>query len=226
MRITSAARSCLAGLVLVVLVLPAAVRAAPDPGETAQAVAAELDLQTQLPVLKPELPELRDPPDLPANRLNLNGDIAQLILYAALAVGIGLVLYTLRDRLPSFGRPRLAARRPDAVAQAAAIERMVEAQIEADELAGQGRYAEAMHALLLRSLAEMRRRLQVSFADSLTSREILRVLDLPERGKTSLADIIGRVELVYFGLHDAGREDYAACRASYEGLTAAVAGAA
>jgi hypothetical protein len=136
------------------------------------------------------------------------------------------VLYTLRDRLPSFGTPRLSARRPDAVAQAAAVERMVETQIEADELAGQGRFAEAMHALLLRSLAEMRRRLQVSFADSLTSREILRVLDLPDAGKTSLADIIRRVELVYFGLHGAGREDYAACRSSYEALTLAMAGTA
>ena len=226
MRITSAVRSCLAGLILAALVLPAAVSAAPDPAETAQAVAASLDLQTQLPVAKPEAPELRDAPDLPGKPWKLTGDIAQVILYAALAVGIALVLYTLRDRLPSFGTPRLAARRPDAVAQAAALERMVEAQIEADELAGQGRYAEAMHALLLRSLTEMRRRLQVSFADSLTSREILRVMDLPELGKLALADLIRRVELVYFGLHVAGREDYTACRASYEGLTAAMAGAA
>lgn len=226
MRITSAVRSCLAGLILAVLTLPAVVRAAPDPGETAQAVAASLDLQTQLPVAKPEAPELRDAPDAPGKPWKLTGEVAQVILYAALAVGIALVLYTLRDHLPSLGAPRLAARRPDAVAQAAAVERMVEAQIEADDLAGQGRYAEAMHALLLRSLTEMRRRLQVSFADSLTSREILRVLDLPELGKLALADLIRRVELVYFGLHVAGREDYTACRASYEGLTAAMAGAA
>ena len=203
----------------IALLLPATVQAAPDPAETAHDVGVVLGLQTQLPIDAPEKTERQAPLPTP---WHLSGDVASIVLYAALAIGLGLVLYSIRDRLPTFGTRRLVARRPDAVAEAAAVERMVETQIEADELAGQGRYAEAMHALLLRSLTEMRKRLQFSFADSLTSREILRALDLPEGGRASLGDIIRRVEFVYFGLHPARSEDYAACRTSYETLTSAM----
>jgi hypothetical protein len=211
-----------AAIYTIALLLPATVQAAPDPAETAHDVGLTLGLQTQLPIDAPEKTERQAPLSDPW-RLGLGGgDVATIVLYAALAIGLGLVLYSIRDRLPSFGTRRLVARRPDAVAAAAAVERMAETQIEADELAGQGKYAEAMHALLLRSLTEMRKRVQFSFADSLTSREILRALDLPEGGKTSLGDIIRRVEVVYFGLHPAGREDYTACRSSYETLTSAM----
>jgi hypothetical protein len=211
------------GLLLLAILSPLPAASAQDAAQTAQDVAQRLGLQTQLPLAAPEERELQ----IALPKLwHLNGDLAQIILYAALAVGIGFALYSLRDQLPAFGSRRLTVQRPDAVAQAAAVERMVETQMEADELAGQGNYAEAMHALLLRGLSEMRRRLQVSFADSLTSREVLRVLDLPQTGKTSLADIIRRVEFVYFGLRPAGSEDYAACRSSYEALTMTMQGKA
>ncbi len=52
----------------------------------------------------------------------------------------------------------------------------------ADELAAEGRFVEAMHVLLLQALADMRRRLDEQFADSLTSREILRACQAPGRG--------------------------------------------
>ncbi|WP_413988021.1 hypothetical protein ACMDCR_18530 [Labrys okinawensis] len=217
-------------IILTMLASAAAIPAlaAPDPAVTAQDVTRDLGLQPDLPGNKNEIitPETRaKQAERPRSDIGkfMAGDFVRFLLYGALLAGIVFAIWTMRDRLPALGRRRLVAR--DQAVQAvhdAAVERMVVAQMEADELARQGRIAEAMHALLLRSLIEVRRRLNVSFADSLTSREILKVLSLPEVGKLSLADIIRRVEVVYFGEHPASERDYAACRDSYERLTQAM----
>ncbi|CAM5765897.1 hypothetical protein LMIY3S_01637 [Labrys miyagiensis] len=201
---------------------------APDPVQAAREITRDLDLQPDLPGNKNEVVTPRTEPrqtERPRSRFGdfMLGDFIRFLLYGALAVGIAFAIWTMRDRLPTLGRRRLVARQEGVqAARDATVERMVVAQMEADELARQGRIAEAMHALLLRSLIEVRRRLNVSFADSLTSREILRALSLPELGKLSLADIIRRVEVVYFGEHPASEQDYAACRESYERLTQAM----
>lgn len=213
------------GLLVFVLALapvPSAL-AIPDPSSTAQNVGRDLGLQQDLPdknlVAAPEATQ-----DIfPLQAVNFLGDnFLRILLIVAIAAGIGFALWIVRDRLPILGRRSLVARDAAEATGDASVERMAVAQMEADELARQGRAAEAMHALLLRSLIEVRRRLNVSFADSLTSREVLDVLSLPDIGKTSLADIIQRVELVYFGDHHADDQDYAACRRSYEQLTRAM----
>lgn len=92
----------------------------------------------------------------------------------------------------------------------------------ADELAGQGRYMEAMHLLLLRALTEMRQRIGEHFADSFTSREILRYAKLSDPGRNSLRDIITRVEWCYFGEHPVAVADYTACRESFDRFVVAL----
>jgi hypothetical protein len=101
-----------------------------------------------------------------------------------------------------------------------------ETVLAADDLARQGRFVEAMHALLLRALADIRRRRDQAFAESLTSREILRRVRLSEEGEASLRDIVARVEWSYFGEHPAGPEDYRQCRDSFDRLAAALREAA
>jgi hypothetical protein len=75
-----------------------------------------------------------------------------------------------------------------------------------------------MHILLLNSVEEMRRRLSTPIAASLTSREILARAGLTPTAGAALADIVGRVEISYFGGHVPGAEEYAACRRSFEKL--------
>lgn len=200
--------------------------AAADPAATARAIARDLDLQvapTQ-PQTEPTPEEPEAPPDvswIPSEEL------ARLVLWGAIALGIVLIAWSMRDALPGISRARKIRARdfePDAAAPVA--ERMKEAQLEADDLARQGRIAEAMHVLLLRSLAELRRRLGLSFAASLTSREILRRIDLPDSGRAGLTDIVARVERAYFGGHAVEPADYEACRHSYEALTGALGRAA
>ncbi|MGJ4855417.1 hypothetical protein ACN6KF_001360 [Labrys sp. La1] len=218
----------MAGLAVLLALTPATPAfAAPDPQAVVKDVARDLSLQPDLPGNKGEVvtPKTEPKQDERAPRVwNPSlGTLLSILLYAAIAAGLIFAIWTMRDRLPALGRRKLVASvDTDVSAQAASVERMVVAQVEADELARQGRLAEAMHALLLRSLIEVRKRLNVSFADSLTSREILRALSLPDRGKQALSDIIGRVEPVYFGESPAEERDYAACRQSYEALTEAM----
>ena len=155
--------------------------AEPDPAVTVLNVAHDLNLQTDLPGVDSRIVSPRNE-HRPALQENANSDlnplvsgVVRFVLYAALVVGILFALWTIRDLLPSLGRRKLVAEDEEVkVARDASVERMVEAQTEADELAQQGRIAEAMHALLLRSLIEVRKHLNVSFADSLTSREVLK----------------------------------------------------
>ncbi len=71
---------------------------------------------------------------------------------------------------------------------------------DAEQLAASGRYGEAIHLVLMRLLAELRHRLDLSMADSLTSREILRHnTALPAITREALGIVIGAVELCHFG---------------------------
>ena len=79
-----------------------------------------------------------------------------------------------------------------------------------------------MHVLLLRSVNELRRRLGVSIAVSLTSREILYRVALSPAERSHLADIIASVEISYFGPHQPDEEDYLRCRRDFEALSQAL----
>ncbi len=180
-----------------------------DAQSTAQDAIRRLDLQTEI-TREPEPFRIRLPPEM---------------LWVIIAVALGAVLYSFRDLIPL-----LRARGSESWAEteeiAADIARRDPTVVlaAADELAREGRYTEAMHVLLLRGLADIRARLDEPFADSLTSREILRSTRLPERARDSLRDVVGRVEWTYFGEYPAGQEDYAACRVSFSALEQALHG--
>jgi hypothetical protein len=71
---------------------------------------------------------------------------------------------------------------------------------DAEQLAAAGRFSEAIHLVLLRLLAELRHLVDLSMADSLTSREILRRnAALPAATREALGVVIGAVELCHFG---------------------------
>ena len=172
-----------------------------------------LDLQTEL-LRQPE-PLVR-PISLPPE-----------VLWLVVIVGIAVLLYAFRDMIPALRLGRDDAwthqeaggaelqTQPPAIALGAA-----------DALALQGRFAEAMHVLLLHALAVIRRRLDEPFADSMTSREILRSQQLPDGLRAPLREVVGRVEWSYFGEHPAVHDDYAACRTSFTTLAQALHGGA
>jgi hypothetical protein len=173
-----------------------------------------LDLQT----------ELRREPEPLASHLHF--DLPPEVLWVSMAIGLGILLYAFRDLIPILGARR-GAWGDDEDGALAAGPRAPEVVLgAADELAAQGRFVEAMHVLLLQALAEIRRRLEEEFADSMTSREILRSKQLSDELRRPLRDVVARVEWTYFGEHPAARDDYLACRASFGALNQALHGSA
>ena len=207
------ARACTAGLLLAALIWlapaesreAAAAAQAKSPEEAVAGAVRNLDLQTELPRERGEPGwHLQLPPEL---------------FWLALIAGLGALVYSFWDELPIWRigwRQQWSDGPEDGLSPATKAPEEVAAA--ADDLARQGRFGEAMHALLLQSLADVRRRLDEQFADSLTSREILRNTRLPSQGREPLRDIIARVERTYFGEYAAGPQDYMACRERFTEL--------
>lgn len=183
---------------------PQIARAADDVQKLAEQTIRRLGLQTDFPH-QPEPYRLQ----LPAE-----------VLWAVIIIAIGIMLYAFRDMIPGFGLGHGSAWNEGQAEFGESKLRTPEATlVEADELAAHGNFVDAMHALLLQGLANMRERLNEQFADSFTSREILRSTKLPQDGRNSLHDIVTRVEWTYFGERPATKTDYEACRASFAKLT-------
>ena len=178
----------------------------PDAQDLAARAIRRLDLQTELPrEEEPQAPyRLKLPPET---------------VWIAVAIGIAVLLYAFRDLIPVLRAGRGSSWTEDESAGLTAGSRPPEIVLDAaDDLAAQGRFVEAMHVLLLQALSDIRRRLDEEFADSMTSREILRSRKLSDALRQPLREVINRVEWTYFGGHPAAREDYLACRASFSAL--------
>jgi hypothetical protein len=181
--------------------------------KAAEQVIRHLDLQTELP----RGPEPR----------HFSVPLPPELLWLVVAVGVGVLLYAFRDLVPFRRRRSVGWSAEEAAAGVGQGRAVLDAALEAaDDLAARGRFVEAMHVLLLQGLADIRRGLGEQFADSLTSREILHRARLPEVGRSSLRDIMDRVEWTYFGEHAATLSDYAACRVSFDQLAQVLQGRA
>jgi hypothetical protein len=193
--------------------------------------APNLQPRTEMPGPRSPQTEVPGAPATPPDRGSTPPpfpDFIRYLLWGAVIIGFVAIAWSLRDSLPVIDRSQKIVapiQPPSLLAQST---RMEEARLEADDLARLGHYGEAMHLLLLQSLSELRRQLGTSFAASLTSREILRRVQLPHIGRQSLTAIIGSVEQTYFGGQGAGQDDYSVCRSNFEILKrslATVAGA-
>jgi hypothetical protein len=207
--------------------------AAPDSDDLVREEVNRLGLQTEMPdqsaasTSKPQTktqdPAINAPADQPADKRTTFDLLEALgflryLLWAIVIVGVPGIVWSLRGGLQLIGRSQKIAVEEGASPALEQSNRMTEARLEVDDLARQGRYSEAMHLLLLNSLGEMRRQLGISFAVSLTSREILRRVQLPAAGRHSLTTIIRSVERTHFGGEDADLNDYSDCRIHFEKL--------
>lgn len=168
-------------------------------------IARQFDLQTALPTNTEPAP--------------WNFHLPAFLLLFVVATLLALLAYQFRDMIPAWRRIGGDAWSASGIDPATG--RPVEDKpflALADDLAAQGRLVEAMHAVLLQSIAEIRATLDQSLADSLTSREILRGTKLSDAGKAALHEIVSRVERFYFGAYPAAYEDYQACRNYFAAL--------
>lgn len=187
--------------------------------------------KTDLQLKRPEFdkpPEDFEPPKPPPRWLQAIfefigslGPLLQVIFWIAVGLVVAGVLYflfgeALRVRFGGSGRGKvdnpddvLPDLRPDAKEALSLLE-------EADALARAGKYAEAVHLLLFRSINDIQQRLEGGVPRSLTAREIGSLRHLPERAKRGLGPIIQIVEHSFFGGRDVDAAGWKTARESYE----------
>ena len=83
---------------------------------------------------------------------------------------------------------------------------------EADALAAEGRFAEAIHLLLLVAMDRLKRELGNRLTPALTGREVLQLAPIPGAVVEPLTRMVSLSEIKHFGGRDAAAPDYAQCR--------------
>jgi hypothetical protein len=86
---------------------------------------------------------------------------------------------------------------------------------EADALAARGQFAEAVHHLLRRSIADIAHRRPQLVRPALTSRDIAAAEAIPPRARTLFSGIVAIVERSLFGGRPVSADEWSATRASY-----------
>ena len=181
-------------------------------GKAVERVYHARDYQTEMP--QEESAQAFKPLVIP----DIVKEIIRIVFITLLVVGGLLLLFFLANALPTLrerlkrraaGQDRIGA---TPIASDADRERLEIALGEADRLARQGAYGEALHLLLLYCLNEMRRRFGLGLPPSLTSREILGLSVLPEIRRHGLSVIVSAVEVSHFGGRPVDETTYQLCR--------------
>ncbi|RST32160.1 DUF4129 domain-containing protein [Sphingomonas ginkgonis] len=153
---------------------------------------------------------------------------ARIILVTLLVAGAALILYLVVQRArsgewrwPWHRQPPLPAGeaadldwQPDAAPVRAWLD-------EADALAAQGRFAEAIHCLLLRSVDDIARRRPQLARPALTGRELAASVLLPERARVLFSGIASTVERSLFGGRAVDGGEWSEARAAYSAFALA-----
>jgi hypothetical protein len=175
------------------------------------------DLQENLPAEKEDeplvLPKPWDPPWLLAV-------IFKAMFWLLIGVLVLLAIFYLGREIPVWlGRRRQTKATKAAMVEGKAVamdSQLLDALGQADRLAAEGQFAEALHLLLLHSIDYLKRHLGGVYGPSNTAREILHRSRLPDNGRQSLGAIVDAAEISYFGGRPVDGGIYATCRHHYQ----------
>ena len=137
--------------------------------------------------------------------------ILKWVLLAALIALVLYALYRLIDPATLRRRPR-QDRQEEWVPEQQAALALLE---EADRLAAEGRFDEATHLLLMRSVGQIAEARPDLVDPSSTAREIAAEPELGDKARSACAVIAERVERSLFALRSLSAEDWQAARAAY-----------
>ena len=142
----------------------------------------------------------------------------KILFWIGVAAAVLLVLYMIVRRLSGAGwpwrkKPEEAAApsgwRPEEAPARALL-------AEADALAAAGRFSEAAHLLLFRSIEEIDSRRPDLVRPAFTSRDIAGTAAIPAGPRGAFASIVMLVEKSLFGGRALAEPDWRQCRAAYE----------
>jgi hypothetical protein len=146
-----------------------------------------------------------------------------VVKWVLLALVLSLLLYAIWRLVgPMILRGRVAtADEADFVPDQAQALQLLE---DADRLAGEGRFDEATHLLLMRSVGQIAEARPDLIDPSSTAREISALPALPAKAAHAFATIAERVERSLFALRSLSAEDWHAARAAYAEFALGYAG--
>lgn len=151
--------------------------------------------------------------------LGLSWPVLEKILLGLLVLGVGLLLWRLSVALWALwmGRrppaPAAPPWQPDAATARALLE-------EADLLAAQGRFDEATHLLLLRSLDHITQARPHALTPASTAREIGALSFLSAPARATFGHLAALVEQARYALRPLGAQDWQSARAAYADFAA------
>lgn len=218
-------------LICVLLMLSPAANSQDNSAETTpdfDAIHQELLKDRDLQFDRPENPEA-PAPDAEEDgyrspfggALNALGPLMQVLFWS-------LIVFLVGGLLALMGRSAFQARRTDqrdnggakAVTDNLRQDRpsmaLAQARLEeADRLASEGHFAEAVHTLLFRSIDDIEAERKAGLASSLTAREISSLEGVSSAARKALSPINALVEKGIFGAKPLGASDYASAREAY-----------
>jgi hypothetical protein len=148
----------------------------------------------------------------------------RVLLWIVIAAGAGALLWALYNRI-RHGEWSLRLPRRASPADIEAESEWVPAESrarswleEADALARGGRFAEAIHHLLFRSIEDIAQRSPALVRPALTSRELAAAEAIPSGARELFARIARLVERSLFGGQRVGEKDWLTAREAYSGF--------
>ena len=210
----------LAGFWLAGLALPGAAAASQGGVEArARATLSDPRYQRALPNQPEPKDETEERPErvsspsasvaVPLPVLGAGAAISKLVFLVMLIVVVALVAFWIVQAIPRRRAAAEAAAPAPAREEGAAGSAGAELSFEdAARLAAEGRYAEAVHALLLAAIRHFAARTRTAIQPSRTSRELVRTLPLPPEAREAFADLVRTVERSLFGGEPLGAEEY------------------
>jgi hypothetical protein len=182
---------------------------------------AETGLQFDFPLI--------EPPETPwwlrwiGELLEFLSPVFQVLFWAGVAFLVGVIVYffvreAIRARWPEKKKASDPAR---AVHWQPKLKRARAVLADADRLAAEGRFAEAVHLLLFRSIDDIEEWQPHLLKPDLTSRDIGALEVLPPEARRIFARIAEAVETSFFGGADVDAQIFAECRSAYAGFALA-----
>ncbi len=196
------------GVVLLAMSLLFGAPPVEDVRRAADDVLRDSEIQSRYPVrAKGPLPRTKED-----DSMRLPGfSAAQVLMWVLIVAGVALGLFFLASKLGGYTAdlPAEVTGGPGA----AAMPRAPPPATEAERLADEGRFEEAIHMLLLLALHPLTE--EEHLAGSLTSREILRTVELPAPAREAMSALVRAVEISVFGGLAPDRADYDRCAGEY-----------
>ena len=160
-----------------------------------------------------------EPLDVPMPLLGAGAVLGKVIFVVLLVAAVVLIAGWIARELLARRRGAGPRSGPETEASPASTAERALVFDDASRLAGQGRYAEAVHALLLAAIRHFAERSRTAIQPSRTSRELVRLLPLAPEAREAFAELVRTVELSLFGGAAVGAEDYERNLARFQELT-------